>query len=390
MELIQEKKALKQQNDDLRLQLADLPIWVGTEALQTLDTTAHTLTPTTLTQIVEHENDTDWRTAFTRPINEGEWELKIRASEITFDNVMIGFLEHPLPEDATQSYCGSYHDGIGGHFTLWSGELWRDGEFKPEGTNRTCESIGQTAAIRVNMSTREARLFVDDEEQPGIFTDIPSPICLGITTGDQNVPIEVLWLKRLRGNDELERAVNDEKRTLKSENDELTQKLADLPIWVGTESLQTLNRTVHTLTPTTLTQIIATPKDKPFRTAFTLPIDQGEWELKIRANESTFWGVMLGFLRHPLPEKATETGCGYWTGEIGGTFNLPRQTSAPQHSEYPEMILGAGLIKCENRKPIIRFICSRNPNGELRVHRLVYPIMGPLRKQKKTLWARNP
>ncbi|KAK2954026.1 hypothetical protein BLNAU_10989 [Blattamonas nauphoetae] len=94
--------------------------------------------------------------------------------------------------------CGFNENGIGGHFNLCMGSMWRSGEFKPAGTNKKCERIGQTAAIRVNMRTRVARLFVDDEEQPGIFTGIPSPLCLGISTGycERNKSVEVLWLKR--------------------------------------------------------------------------------------------------------------------------------------------------------------------------------------------------
>ncbi|KAK2949383.1 hypothetical protein BLNAU_15679 [Blattamonas nauphoetae] len=74
--------------------------------------------------------------------------------------------------------------------------MWQRGEFKPAGTNKKCNQVGQRAAIRVNMSTREARLFVDDEEQPGIFPDIPSPLCLGISTHDPHSHIEVLHLAR--------------------------------------------------------------------------------------------------------------------------------------------------------------------------------------------------
>ncbi|KAK2961033.1 putative E3 ubiquitin-protein ligase SMURF1 [Blattamonas nauphoetae] len=170
--------------------------WSGTESLQTVDRTAHTLTSTTLTQIASTPHDNPWRTAFTFQINEGEWELKIRRSDQTGPDVMLGFLRHPLPQNATQRHCGSYFSEIGGNFSLWSGGMWKGGEFKPAGTNKKWERIRQTAAIRVNMRTREARLFVDDEEQPGIFPDIPSPLCLGISTRDQNKPIEVLHLVR--------------------------------------------------------------------------------------------------------------------------------------------------------------------------------------------------
>ncbi|KAK2963035.1 hypothetical protein BLNAU_2058 [Blattamonas nauphoetae] len=188
----------KSRNDNLKLQLADLPIWLGTESLQTVDRTTHRLTPTTLTQIVRLEKNNDWRTVFTFPISNGEWELKIKASDTTFYGVMLGFLKHPLPANATQSHSGTNAGGIGGDFILWDGSMWKYGEIKPEGTNKKCERFGQTAAIRVNMSSRQARLVVDDQEQPGIFTNIPSPLCLGITTQEQDDPIEVLWLKRLR------------------------------------------------------------------------------------------------------------------------------------------------------------------------------------------------
>ncbi|KAK2956579.1 hypothetical protein BLNAU_8419 [Blattamonas nauphoetae] len=311
--------------EEQKQQLTDVPIWVGTESLQTLDRTAHTLTPTTLTQIIVTPKENLWRTAFTQPIDEGEWEFKIRARDNNFVNVRLGFIRHPLPEDATQHPCGYYHSGIGGDFYLWDGKMWKSGkEFKPVGTNKKCDRIGQTSAIRVIMWRREARLFVDDEEQPGIFSDIPSPLCLGITTGFtiENLSVEMLWLKRLRGNEELERADVEERRTLKSENDILKHQLADVPIWVGTESLQTLDRTAHTLTPTTLTQIIVTPKENLWRTAFTQPIDEGEWEFKIRARDNNFVNVRLGFIRHPLPEDATQHPCGYYHSGIGGDFYL--------------------------------------------------------------------
>ncbi|KAK2952838.1 hypothetical protein BLNAU_12159 [Blattamonas nauphoetae] len=195
-----EKREMAENMELMKQQLTGLPIWIGTKSIQTFDRTAHKFTPTKLTQLSDLENKC-WRTAFTGPIDEGEWELKIRASETTFSNVMLGYVRHPFPKDATQSQCGTYDNGIGGDFVLWNGKLWKDrDEFKPEGTNKKCNRIGQTAAIRVNMRTREARLFVDDEKQPGIFTGIPSPLCLGVTTGYVfgNLSVEVLWLKRLR------------------------------------------------------------------------------------------------------------------------------------------------------------------------------------------------
>ncbi|KAK2939847.1 putative Protein kinase domain containing protein [Blattamonas nauphoetae] len=292
--------------------LADVPIWVGTKSLQTLDRTVHSLTPTTLTQLFRFERQC--RTAFTRPIDMGEWELKIKASKNTFVNMSLGFVRYPLPENATQRSCGGWVDGIGGDFILWNGAMLKSGKFKPPGTNKKWERGGQTAAIRVNMWTREARLFVDDEEQPGIFTDIPSPLCLAITTGGRIKSVEVLWLKRRRESDELERAALEERRIQKSQINEMKQHFADHSIWFGTEALQTLDRTAHTLTPTTLTQIINLEQGVTWRTAFTRRIDEGEWELKIRA--------MLGFLQHPLPEDATQETCGSWTNGFGGEFTL--------------------------------------------------------------------
>ncbi|KAK2963816.1 putative Carbon catabolite-derepressing protein kinase [Blattamonas nauphoetae] len=193
----QEIASLKSHYSELRQRLANICIYFGTDSLKTFDETAHMLAPTTLTHIIDPTEEYPWRTAFTIQINEGEWELKVRRSEQTGVNVMLSFLKHPLPDKATQFHCGSYLDGIGGDFFLWDGRMWHAGkEFKPVGTNKKCDRVGQTAAIRVNMSTREARLFVDDEEQPGIFTDIPSPLCLAISTGCQNEQIEVLHLAR--------------------------------------------------------------------------------------------------------------------------------------------------------------------------------------------------
>ncbi|KAK2962061.1 putative serine/threonine protein kinase [Blattamonas nauphoetae] len=317
-------------NDELKLQHANLPILVGMESLPIYDETAHSLTPTTLTQIVKLEPGENWRTAFTLPIEEGEWELKIKVRENTFDHMMIGFIEHPLPEDATQNQCGAYVGGMGGDFLLWSGAMWKGGEFKPAGTNRKCDQIGQIAAIRVNMSTREARLFVDEIEQPGIFTNIPSPLHLGLSTGfcAEHTSVEVMWLKQLRGSIEPQRSETaiegllEETQILKSQNDELRLLLADLPIWIGTQALKTIDRTAHALTPTTLTQIIVSPQDKPWRTAFTFPINEGEWELKISSSDISFLDVMLGFIRYPLPEGATQNSCGGYYAGMDGEFQL--------------------------------------------------------------------
>ncbi|KAK2948683.1 putative Protein kinase domain containing protein [Blattamonas nauphoetae] len=343
-----ENKSLKTQNDDLKLLMAHFPTCPGTESLKTLDSTAHKLTPTTLTQIIDLEKSTDWRTAFTFPIDEGEWELKIKTIEHPVVKVsvffsllicsVLGFLRHPLPENATLKQCGARKSGIGGDFTLWSGGMWKGGELKPPGTNKKCDRIGQTAAIRVNMSTREASLFVDDEEQPGIFTDIPSPLCLGITTHDHHTTIEVLHLattallETQHGMEALARSTR--MKALEEENLKLEEKIERMRMmlrtdWVGTESLQTFDQTAHRLTPTTLTQIITI--EKGWRTAFTLPIDEGEWELKIRGNDTilnvgVFFSLLIlsviGFLRHPLPDNATQHDCGYYSSGIGGDFVL--------------------------------------------------------------------
>ncbi|KAK2949350.1 putative Carbon catabolite-derepressing protein kinase [Blattamonas nauphoetae] len=319
---LEERRPLKSELEESNNQLADVQILDETASLQTLDQTAPTLTPTTLTQFIKLEKR--WTTAFTTPIDEGEWELKINKNHDNFRFLSLGFLRHPLPEDATQHSCGWHDKGMSGGFDLDDGSMWKSGDdFKPEGTNKIWERVSQTAAIRVNVTTREARLFVDDEEQPGIFTDIPSPLCLGISTDSylENQSLEVLWLKRLRGNDELVRDALEERRTLKSENEDLKLQMTDLPIWVGTESLQTLDRTAHSLTPTTLTQILKFTNNE-CRTAFTLPIEEGEWELKIRDREHIPWDVMLGFLKHPLPDDATQTHCGLHDSGIGGDFFL--------------------------------------------------------------------
>ncbi|KAK2949387.1 putative Salivary glue protein Sgs-4 [Blattamonas nauphoetae] len=314
--------------EKMKLRLVHLPIWVGTESLKTIDRTAHRLTPTTLTQIIKLEKDTEWRSAFTFPIDEGEWELKIRGNH-TLWFMMLGFLRHPLPENATQFQCGSWKGGIGSDFSLWKGGMWKGREFKPAGTNKKCDRVGQTAAIRVNMSTREARLFVDDSEQPGIFTDIPSPLCLGITTHDQNAPIEVLYLattdslktehtKWTLSRSARINALEEEKLGAEGKMDRMRMMLRTE--WVGTESLKTLDRTAHTLTPTTLTQIVAL--EKGWKTAFTFPIDEGEWELKIKRLEKIDSYVTIGFLRYPLPENATRIHCGLQISGIGGDFDL--------------------------------------------------------------------
>ncbi|KAK2942342.1 hypothetical protein BLNAU_22729 [Blattamonas nauphoetae] len=176
--------------------------WTGTESLQTFDRTAHTLSPTTITQTIAFkEGSTDWRTAYTFPIDEGEWEFKIRYPNQAIGNNMLGFVRFPLVANASQRHIGSLQNGIGSAFNLANGSMYENGtKVKPEGTNSTCLILGETAAIRVNMWTREARLFVYGKEQPWFFTNFPSPLCIGISTGalNQYEQVEVVWLKRLR------------------------------------------------------------------------------------------------------------------------------------------------------------------------------------------------
>ncbi|KAK2942430.1 putative Carbon catabolite-derepressing protein kinase [Blattamonas nauphoetae] len=108
--------------------------------------------------------------------------------------------------------------------------------------------------------------------------------------------IEGMW--KLKDEDEQAKQVEVQAKNGKSmeeKNQAITlavqrEQLADLPIWVGTESLQTLDRTAHRLTPTTLTHF-GTPRDNPLRTAFTRSIDEGEWEFKIIANDNTLSNV---------------------------------------------------------------------------------------------------
>ncbi|KAK2945210.1 hypothetical protein BLNAU_19850 [Blattamonas nauphoetae] len=237
-----------------KLSIIWIPLTYIPNPCQTLDRTAHKLTPTTLTQIIKLEKDNEWRTAFTVPIDEGEWELKIKTIERPFLDVMLGFLKYPLPENATQSHCGTYSGRIGGDFILINGGMWQRGEFKPAGTNKKCDRVGQTAAIRVNMSTREARLFVDDEEQPGIFTKIPSPLCLGITTQDQNAHIEIFHLATTDilmtepGQQTFSKSARI--KTLEKEKLKMEEKMERMrkmlrTEWIGTESLKTFDRTVH-------------------------------------------------------------------------------------------------------------------------------------------------
>ncbi|KAK2945143.1 hypothetical protein BLNAU_19933 [Blattamonas nauphoetae] len=98
--------------------MSEAGLGVGIESLQSLDRTAHARTPTTLTQIIKLEDGPNWRTSISLLIDNGGWELKIRSSENTFSNGMLGFLRPPLPESATQHGCGFHDNGIGGALNL--------------------------------------------------------------------------------------------------------------------------------------------------------------------------------------------------------------------------------------------------------------------------------
>ncbi|KAK2950804.1 hypothetical protein BLNAU_14222 [Blattamonas nauphoetae] len=281
------ERELKQMKDELerarRTEIMNRGRLKGTKSLALIDRELHTLSPTTLTMKTPVRPPlVSWRTAFTHPIDEGVWELTIRATENTFRNVMLSFLAHPLPPNAVHVTCGFVANGIGGDFDIWKGGMWRWGrQVQPDSTNKQCQSVGQTAAIRVNMSKREAKLIVDGVAQPSYFTDIPSPLCLAISMAAPQAPhaVEVLHLVRLRERERTE--------------------------WKGTEAINTFDRTIHRLTPTTLEQEIKR-KAGDWQTAFTHPVDEGVWELTIRVTRNVFKNVMVGLVPHPLPPNATQ------------------------------------------------------------------------------------
>ncbi|KAK2944499.1 putative Ypt/Rab-type GTPase ypt7 [Blattamonas nauphoetae] len=373
---------------DLEAAVPETPIWMGIMGLETFDKSSHRLDGSILTQIIPLESG-DWRSAFTFPVAEGEWELKIRTTMTTFKNVsmsffllifsVLGYLRHPLPMDATQYHCGRWRSGIGGDFILSSGMMWKAGdEFKPEGTNKKCEEFEQTATIRVNMDRREARLFIDDEVQPGVFTDIPQVICLSVATGcAEEKSVEVMWMKQISHDKtaSVERRVEQDRaremleaaqaETVKVEADmeamieqfevrmaselekrremetnlrdqvrELTEKVrrfeaesnkadfshSQLPLHPGTSALKVLDASSHSLSGTTLTQ--TSEIEEGWRTAFTFPIRQGEWELKIRLLTNNSYSLMLGYLAFPLSAEATHKQCGLDPDLDGGDFDL--------------------------------------------------------------------
>ncbi|KAK2949791.1 hypothetical protein BLNAU_15273 [Blattamonas nauphoetae] len=226
--------------------------WPGTNSIETFDRTGHVVTPTQIVPRVILELDPICYTAYTFPIEEGKWELKIRMRHKKPRPVDLGFVRFPLPAHATTKSCGSFGNGIGGAFSLSNGAMWSGEMIKPAGTNKVLEariekppvvhrdadesaetsqetSFGtgggytlsngnrwgslpfrsmsgtrpekgwKNAAIQVDMETREARLFVNDEEQPGIFTDIPEKLCLAVSTGfiARLFIVELIHLKRL-------------------------------------------------------------------------------------------------------------------------------------------------------------------------------------------------
>ncbi|KAK2949795.1 putative Cyclin-dependent kinase 2 [Blattamonas nauphoetae] len=251
-------------------------------------------------------------TAYTGPITEGEWELKIKSTEKTvLRNLGIGFLRHPFPPDVPKRHLGFFSRKLAGEFLLANGGLTSGNRpIKPAGTNKKWERIGQTAAIRVNMSMREAKLFVDEEEQPEFFSNIPIQIFLGISLDKAATPFsfELVHLKRLS-------PAAPHPFTLPCPTNS-----ADC--WPGTNSLEVLDTSVHKLTPTQLVQITQLDTTTNHRTAFTFPIKEGEWELKVRANHTYLGNTYLGYLRHPLPPDATLVLCEDQPGGIGGDFGL--------------------------------------------------------------------
>ncbi|KAK2948402.1 hypothetical protein BLNAU_16657 [Blattamonas nauphoetae] len=312
----------RQQKEARRMHLEaavhQTPLWMGTSSLRTFDEKSHSLSDTILTQIIKLEKGPNWRSAFTFPVAEGEWELKIRTTTNTFLNIMLGYLAYPLPQDAELHHAGWFGREAGGDFILTSGMMWRGGKYMEEGTNKKCDAALQTAAIRVNMEKREARLFVDDEEQPGVFKDIPQIVCLSVATGctELNESVEIVWMKRIDPDEKstLERRRREDRRML------LEGAIVNLPIWMGTEALRTIDESVHTLSTMALTQNRVL-EHAQWRTAFTFPIADGVWELRIRMTRFDK-NIMLGFHQSPLPDNAALSQCGSGNRELGGDFIL--------------------------------------------------------------------
>ncbi|KAK2949490.1 hypothetical protein BLNAU_15578 [Blattamonas nauphoetae] len=191
-----EKRRLEEENKRLEQELVGLPIWKGTTSLGTGE--FHTRSPTLLTQTTLLETD-EWRSVFSFDVGSKVWELKIRISSERSTSICLGFLKSPLPRDPSLQTPGSNSKWVGGHFVLCDGSVWTKGKVQSEpGTNKTLTKAGQTAAIQVDLQKKEARLFVDDEIQPGVIRGIPSKLCLTISTGfaETDTSVEVMWMKK--------------------------------------------------------------------------------------------------------------------------------------------------------------------------------------------------
>ncbi|KAK2947614.1 putative Cyclin-dependent kinase 2 [Blattamonas nauphoetae] len=283
--------------------------WMGSESIRTLDPSSHALTSTTLSQIVPLTGKNAWRTVLTFPITEGKWELRLRALPDTFENVTVGYLRYPFTVSETSKRSSEWENGFGGDFILADGSMRKGGkEYKPAGTNKTCTKQGQIVCLHLNLSRNEAKLDIDEKRQPGIFTHIPSQVCLTISTTGEKKSFEIVWLRQLRSD---------------PTQFQIEQSQATLNCWVGTESLKTFDPTSHLLTLSTITQIGGfVPGQPKFRNIWTHPINSGRWELSIRGSQNNLGDVMLSYLRHPLPEKAMSEQPGIFFSGIGGQFSL--------------------------------------------------------------------
>ncbi|KAK2946581.1 putative Carbon catabolite-derepressing protein kinase [Blattamonas nauphoetae] len=305
-------RSIQQEKDQLgkELQNERAAIWVGTTSLTQ---------PWYPSKLPSGEHATPyWKTSFTFPLGDGEWELKIKLGPLSDSQIYLGFHSYPLPRRTAEITCGSYFNGFGGDFDLWDGAMGRGGRFiEPAGTNKSCNSAGQTAAIRINFETREVRLFVDEEEQPGIFTCIQPINCLGISTTSKQMydSLKVLWLKRFDGGQDTSQSRGEfHQRTIREITD-------GLPIRMGIDSLTTFDKACHGLINSTLFQKIELRAGE-WRTAYTFGVETKEWELKIKISHPSDSLICLGFLKHPLPQDATAGRPGASPSWNGGHFNL--------------------------------------------------------------------
>ncbi|KAK2947621.1 putative Cyclin-dependent kinase 2 [Blattamonas nauphoetae] len=280
----------------------------GTLGLEAMDYRSMRLTPTHLIQLQTAVADSPWRTAFTEEIISGEYELKVRLDDERAKFASLEFVVSPLPENATQFSCGNYLLGLGSAFHLWNGRMWRLGkEFKPAGTNKKCDQVGQTAMIRVDMEKREARLFIDDEEQPGIFTNLPIKVRLAVATNfhDPNVGLEVLHFRRV---------------SQAAETPAASLKDASTP-WKGTSCIRSHHQQWQRLEGPYLAQIVKIPSTES-ATAVTFGILEGEWELKIKVSHYGFTDVDLGYIEYPPPHNINSKSPGLYIKEEGAHFRL--------------------------------------------------------------------